>query len=100
MRLHGIEFDQGAIGEACRRAGIVRLYLFGSILSERFDAQSDIDVIVETDPSRPAGLLTLGGLQMDLSELLGRKVHITTLGGIPAGERRAILNGARRLDAA
>lgn len=100
LRLHGIEFDLERIGAACRRAGVVRVYLFGSILTDAFSNTSDIDVLVETDPSRPAGLLALGGLQMDLSELLGRSVHLTMLGGVPSRERAAVLAKARTLHAA
>ncbi len=46
-RLHGIEFDPARIGEACRRAGVVRVFLFDSILTNRFGPNSDIDLIVE-----------------------------------------------------
>lgn len=77
-----------------------RLFVFGSILTDRFSAASDIDLLVETDPARPVGLLTLGGLQMDLSELLGRPVHLTLLGGVPESERPGVLARARSLDAA
>jgi predicted nucleotidyltransferase len=100
MHLHGLHFDLPRITEACRRAGVVRAYLFGSILTDRFGPDSDIDILVETDPDRPAGLLALGGLQMDLTELLGRHVHLTMLGGIPKQERPAVLASARTLDAA
>ncbi|MBX3358063.1 MAG: nucleotidyltransferase domain-containing protein [Phycisphaeraceae bacterium] len=100
LRFHDISFDLAGIAAACQRAGVVRLYLFGSILTDRFRDDSDIDMLVETDPKRPVGLLALGGLQMDLSDLLGRRVHLTLLGGVPASERAAVLAGARRLDAA
>lgn len=97
---HGIDFDAARIGELCRRAGVVRAYIFGSILTNRFGPHSDIDLLIETDPSHPAGLLTLGGLQMDLSELLGRTVHLTLLGGVPGPDRTRLLAQARALDAA
>lgn len=100
LRLHDITFDLTRIGDACRRVGVVRLYVFGSILTDRFRPDSDIDLLAETDPRRPPGLLALGGLQMDLSELLGRTVHLTLLGGVPANERPAVLASARMLDAA
>ncbi|MBY0262652.1 MAG: nucleotidyltransferase domain-containing protein [Phycisphaerales bacterium] len=98
--LHGIRFEPEAIGAACRRAGVVRLFVFGSILTDRFKSESDVDVLVETDPQRPVGLLALGGLQMELSELLGRTVHVTLLGGVPPAERAGVLAKARVLDAA
>lgn len=100
LDLHGIQFDLPRIQTACRRAGVVRLFLFGSILTDRFGPESDIDLLVETDPRNPAGLLALGGLQMDLSDLLGRTVHLTLLGGVPSDERPAVLAHARALDAA
>lgn len=97
---HGVNFDLPRIAAACRAVGVARLFLFGSILSDRFRADSDIDMLVETDPVHPPGLLALGGLQMDLSELLGRTVHVTLLGGVPADERAALLARARMLEAA
>lgn len=100
LRLHDITFDLPKIAAACREVGAVRLFLFGSILTDRFGPDSDIDLLVETDPRNPPGLLALGGLQMDLSELLGRTVHLTLLGGVPASERPGVLASARLLDAA
>ena len=100
MRLQGIDFDPKTIGPLCKRAGVVRLWVFGSVLNGGFGVQSDIDVLVETDPAHPAGLLALGGLQMDLSDLLGRRVHLTLLGSVPAAERARTLAQARLLDAA
>ena len=98
--LHGITFDLPRIADACRRAGVVRLYIFGSILTDRFCDDSDIDFLIETDARRPVGLFALGGLQMDLAELMGRTVHLTLLGGVPASERAGVLSKARMLDAA
>jgi len=100
LDLHGITFDLPRIADACRRAGVVRLYVFGSILTDRFRPDSDIDLLVETDPQRPVGLFALGGLQMDLVEIFGRPVHVTLLGGVPAVERAGVLAKARLLDAA
>ena len=100
IRLHDISFDANKIGEACRRAGVVRVYVFGSILTDRFRPDSDIDLLVETDARHPVGLFALGGLQIELSEILGRNVHLTMLGGVPLGERDGVLAKARLLDAA
>jgi uncharacterized protein len=78
----------------------VRLWVFGSILTDSFGPQSDIDLLVETDPRNPPGLLALGGLQMDLTEILGRTVHMTLLGGVPPAQRASVLSTARLVDAA
>ena len=100
LHLHGLHFDLPRIADACRRAGVLRAYLFGSILTDTFGPGSDIDILVETDPAHPAGLLALGGLQMDLTELLGRHVHLTMLGGMPQSDRANVLAHARMLHAA
>jgi uncharacterized protein len=94
MELHGMEIDEQAIAARCQGAGVVRAYLIGSILTPRFSRESDIDLLIETDPARPAGLLALGGLASDLSDLLGRPVHLTLLTGIPADERSRVLAAA------
>ena len=100
MVINGVTFPLGDLERLCREAGVVRVFLFGSILTDRFAPDSDVDVLVETDTGRPPGLLRLGGLQMDLSELIGRNVHLTLLGGLPAPARAQVLTQARRLDAA
>jgi predicted nucleotidyltransferase len=98
--INGITFDLPAIAACCQRAGVVRLYVFGSILTHRFREDSDIDILVETDSLRPAGLFALGGLQVELTQLLRREVHLTLLGGVPANVRASVLAQARVLDAA
>lgn len=100
MVINGIHFPEDKIAALCRDASIVRLYLFGSVLTDRFQPDSDVDVLVETDPDNPPGLLRLGGFQAELSELLGRDVHITTLGGVPRDLRAPLLSQAKLIDAA
>lgn len=98
--INGVSFDLDAISSLCSRAGVMRAYLFGSILTDRFTPQSDVDILVETDADHRPGMLALGGLQMDLSELVGRTVHLSMLSGVPMEDRRRLLSGARVLDAA
>ena len=63
----------------CRRHGIRKLSLFGSILRNEFRPDSDIDVLVEFEPGRVPGLIRLAGLELELSDLLGgRKVDMNT----------------------
>jgi predicted nucleotidyltransferase len=57
---------------------IRKLSLFGSVLTPRFRAGSDIDVLVEFDPGHTPGLLTLAGMEIEISERLGRKVELRT----------------------
>jgi predicted nucleotidyltransferase len=79
MTHHGIEFDTQAIADLCRRHAIVKLSLFGSILRHDFRPDSDIDVLIEFDGPSPS-LLDLGGIQTELTTLLGREVDLKTWG--------------------
>ncbi|HYE63664.1 MAG TPA: nucleotidyltransferase family protein [Phycisphaerales bacterium] len=76
MVLHGIYFDPDRIAAFCREHGVARLSLFGSILTEAFGPQSDIDVLVEFPPEAKFGLFKLGRMQQDLSEMFGRTVDL------------------------
>ena len=71
-----IQVPTGEIADFCRRHRIVRLRAFGSVLRDDFTPESDVDLIVEFEPGTPVGLLTLAGLEIGLSELLGRKVDL------------------------
>src|SRR5215467_12027194 len=62
----------------CERNHIRKLSLFGSVLTPRFRPDSDLDVLVEFDAGHVPGLVTLAGMEMDLSEALGRQVDLRT----------------------
>lgn len=62
----------------CRKHHIRRFYLFGSIICDDFGPDSDVDVLVEFDPEHIPGLFGLAGMEIELSELLGRKADIRT----------------------
>lgn len=79
MTYHGIEFDEAKIAAFCRRNGIVRLSLFGSILRDDFGPESDIDVLIEF-AGPPPSLIDLGGMQVELTEMLGQFVDLKTWG--------------------
>ena len=64
--------------EFCEWDHIRKLSLFGSVLTPRFRPESDIDVLVEFDPGHTPGLLTLAGMEIEISERLGRKVDMRT----------------------
>ena len=64
--------------EFCERNHIRKLSLFGSVLTPRFRPESDIDMLVEFDPDHIPGLLTLAGMEIEISERLGRKVDMRT----------------------
>jgi predicted nucleotidyltransferase len=60
----------------CRRWKIRELALFGSILRDDFGPESDIDFLVEFEPDANWSLLDHIQMEQELSELLGREVHL------------------------
>jgi predicted nucleotidyltransferase len=66
------------IKDFCRRHHIRKLSVFGSYLREDFGPESDIDFLVEFDPEHIPGLLDVAGMEIELSERLGRKVDLRT----------------------
>lgn len=67
------------IAEFCRQHYIRRLAVFGSVLSDDFGPESDIDVLVEFDPGHVPGFFRLFDLEQELSALLGgRRVDLRT----------------------
>jgi predicted nucleotidyltransferase len=73
-----IEFPTEHIEKFCRKHRIQKLSFFGSILRDDFDAESDVDVLVEFEPGQVVGFLRLAGMEIELSEILGRKVDLRT----------------------
>jgi predicted nucleotidyltransferase len=73
-----VTIDRGRLVEICRHYGIRELSLFGSVLRDDFTPDSDVDVLYELAPTSPVQtLFDLGGLAMDLEDLLGRAVDLT-----------------------
>ncbi|OGV74010.1 MAG: nucleotidyltransferase [Lentisphaerae bacterium RIFOXYB12_FULL_65_16] len=74
-----ITVPREAIAEFCRRNRIRRLAFFGSVISENFGPDSDVDVLVEFEPGCCPGLAFFS-MQDELSALLGRTVDLNTPG--------------------
>jgi len=62
----------------CVRNRIRKLSLFGSVLTPSFCPESDIDVLVEFEPEARITYLDLAAMEIELSELLRRKVDLRT----------------------
>ena len=79
MTVAQLEIPEARIGELCRRHGIRRLALFGSVLTDRFSESSDIDCLVEFRTGVRVGFFRLADIEEELSQLLGgRKVDVRT----------------------
>lgn len=95
MKVHGVEFDDAAVARFCERHAIRSLLLFGSITRDDFGPQSDIDVIIDFAGEDRNSLLDLAGLQMELTQTLGRQVHLHTDDMIHPYLRKRIRQAAR-----
>jgi len=73
-----IDIPVEKIADFCRRHHIKKLSLFGSVLSDDFSPDSDVDVLVEFEPGHVPGLALIR-IQDELSVLLGgRQVDLVT----------------------
>ena len=86
-----IDLPRDDIADFCRRHGISRLSVFGSILRVDFRPDSDVDVLVEFRPGAGAGLIRLAGMEIELGELLGRTVDLNTPGNFRPPLRATIM---------
>lgn len=80
--LDQIVVNKEALADFCRRHQIRRLSLFGSVLRDDFRPDSDVDVLVEFEPEARVSLFDMAGMELELSEMLGRKVDLRTLGDL------------------
>jgi predicted nucleotidyltransferase len=94
-----IALDRGAIAEFCRRWTVTELALFGSVLRDDFQPDSDVDVLVSFAPGAHRSLFDLARMQEELKGLLGHEVDLLTRRGVEASQnwlrRQAILSSAQ-----
>ncbi len=72
-----LTIPQNEVVAFCRRHHIRRLALFGSILREDLQPDSDIDVLVEFESEHIPGLAFFA-MQDELSQILGGEVDLNT----------------------
>ncbi|MEN9521525.1 MAG: hypothetical protein RLZZ381_4113 [Cyanobacteriota bacterium] len=65
------------IAKLCQQWNITELTLFGSVLSQRFNADSDVDILIRFAPDARQGLLTLSKIKHELEIKIRRKVDIS-----------------------
>ena len=84
MDVHERSCHEQAAGYCSRSpGGILRTQPHPTVVAVRLGAQRpgcDVDLLVEFEPDHVPGLIALGGMEIELSELLGRKVDLRTAG--------------------
>ena len=86
-----ISIPKDRIAEFCKRNRVRRLSLFGSVLRKDFGPDSDVDILVEFEPGARIGLIRLSGLEIELGNIVGRKVDLNTPGFLSKYYRDQIL---------
>lgn len=90
-----IEEHRADILEIARRHGLRDVRVFGSMARGDASETSDVDLLVSLPPDRTG--LALGGLLMDVQDLLQRKVDVVTDRGLHPALRNRILKEAQPL---
>jgi predicted nucleotidyltransferase len=90
-----IDVSQDQIAAFCQRHHIRRLSFFGSVLRDDFRPESDVDVLVEFEAGHTPGLITLAGMEIELSDLLGRKADMRTPADLSPYFRQDVLDMAQ-----
>lgn len=88
-----LNLKRSAVREAASRFRTANPRVFGSVLHGTDQDGSDLDLLVDALPG--ATLFDLGGLQVELEDLLGVPVDLLTPGDLPPKFRDRILAEAQ-----
>jgi hypothetical protein len=89
-----LPIDKEALAALCARHHIRKLSLFGSRLRGTARPDSDVDLLVEFEPGNMPGLIGIAAMEIELSELLGKKVDLRTARDISPYFRDEVLRTA------
>jgi uncharacterized protein len=92
MGIEELRNRRDEILQVATRHGVRHVRIFGSVARGDADERSDVDFLVEMEKGR--SLLDLGGLLMDLQDLLGRPVDVVTEKGLRERIRSRVLREA------
>jgi predicted nucleotidyltransferase len=99
-----IDIDQSAIAVFCQKWRVSELALFGSILRDDFNADSDVDVLVTFNESAKWTLWDWQSMTEDLEQIFHRPVDLVSKKAIERSEnyirRRHILEHQETIYAA
>lgn len=89
-----ISIDKEKIAQFCRKHHITRLALFGSVLRDDFGPDSDVDVLIEFAQGSSIGLIRMAGMEIELSEIIGRKADLRTANDLSRYFRDEVIDQA------
>ena len=80
--------------ELRQRYGVVSMEVFGSWVRGEQTGKSDLDILVEFDPSRKLSLFDVVSLEQELSDCLGIRIDLVEKSTIKPALRKRILHEA------
>jgi predicted nucleotidyltransferase len=83
--------------EFCQRHPIRKLSLFGSALRDDFGPNSDVDFLVEFEPDARISFFDMVTMEMELTNIMGRKVDFRTPQELSRYFRQKVLDTAEVL---
>jgi uncharacterized protein len=92
MDIQTLKEKREEILQIAAKHGARTVRIFGSVARGEADEASDLDLLVEMEPGR--SLLDLGGLLMELQDLLGCRVDVVTEKGLRERIRDRVLKEA------
>lgn len=93
-----IEFNRQKIASLCKIHKVNRLFVFGSVLTPRFNSESDVDLVVDfKDVPLENYVDNYFSFKSALSDLLNRDIDLLEDGGIKNRMLRANIDRTKRL---
>lgn len=97
--MDSLQYDQERLQELCRRHGIARLEIFGSVAKGQAGEESDIDILYTMQTGRRLGW-DIDELTLALEEIFGREVDLVARKFLHPLLREEVLEVAEELYAA
>ena len=104
MGKYKIKIPEDRIKEFCKKWEINEFSLFGSVLTDEFHPESDVDVLVNFNESARHTLFDLTRMKEELEQLLGYEVDLISKRGLESSRnlirKTTILKSAEPIYAA
>jgi predicted nucleotidyltransferase len=97
MRRVNNQLPEKQIADFYQRWKVVEFSLFGSVVGEDFQPDSDVDVLVNFAPEARWSLFDLVSMQDELKEIFGREVDLVEREGLVNPFRRHAILSSRKV---
>ena len=86
------------LADLCRQYSVERLFAFGSVLTDRFNDESDVDLIVDISDESPLEYAdNYFNLKFGLSDLFGRPVDLLENKALRNAQMRKHIDESKQL---